>query len=50
MPAASWGEFVALPENDSALRAVRRLARSLTRLQRAVGPTPLVLHGPPVTG
>jgi chromosomal replication initiator protein len=50
VPSASWGEFVALPENDSALRAVRRLARSLTRLGRAVGPTPLVLHGPPGTG
>ena len=50
VPPASWGEFVALPENDSALRAVRRLARSLTRLSRAVGPTPLVLHGPPGTG
>ena len=50
MPAAVWGQFVALPENDSALRAVRRLARSLSRLGRAAGPTPLVLHGPPGTG
>ncbi len=50
VPPTSWGEFVALPENDSALRAVRRLARSLTRPGRAVGPTPLVLHGPPGTG
>jgi chromosomal replication initiator protein len=50
VPFASWGEFVALPENDSALRAVRRLARSLDRLGRAVGPSPLVLHGPPGTG
>jgi chromosomal replication initiator protein len=50
VPIASWGEFVALPENASALRAVRRLARSLTRPRRAAGPTPLVLHGPPGTG
>jgi chromosomal replication initiator protein len=39
-----WGEFVALPENRSAFRAVRRLSRHGT------GPTPLVLHGPPGTG
>lgn len=50
VPAASWGEFVALPENESALRAVRRLARSLTRPGRDARPTPLVLHGPPGTG
>ena len=50
VPSASWGEFVALPENASALRAVRRLARSLTRPGRVAGPTPLVLHGPPGTG
>jgi chromosomal replication initiator protein len=50
VPSASWGEFVALPENDSALRAVRRLARSLTRPGRPAGPCPLVLHGPPGTG
>jgi chromosomal replication initiator protein len=50
VPFASWGEFVALPENESALRAVRRLVRSLARLGRAVGPNPLVLHGPPGTG
>src|SRR5918994_191935 len=50
VPSASWGEFVSLPENDSALRAVRRLARSMTRPGRVAGPTPLVLHGPPGTG
>ncbi len=50
MPAASWGEFVALPENEAALRAVRRLASGLVRLTRAAVPNPLVLHGPPGTG
>src|SRR5690242_13879299 len=44
---ASWGEFIPLPENASALRAVRRLARSPTR---SATPSPLVLHGPPGTG
>jgi chromosomal replication initiator protein len=48
---AAWGEFVALPENASALRAARRLARGLTHPSaRPATPTPLVLHGPPGTG
>lgn len=48
---AMWGEFVALPENASALQAVRRLARRLTHPETlAVGPSPLVLHGPPGSG
>lgn len=49
---AAWGEFVSVPENRSALAAVRRLAQSLTRSDssRKPVPTPLVLHGPPGTG
>src|SRR5262245_22276284 len=42
----SPADFVPLPENRSALLAVRRMAR---RLPRCVF-TPLVLHGPPGTG
>jgi len=45
-PAAShWGAFVALPENRSALAAVRSLANR-GRLRA----NPLLLHGPPGTG
>ncbi|MFO0806550.1 MAG: helix-turn-helix domain-containing protein [Gemmataceae bacterium] len=45
-PAAShWGAFVALPENRSALVAVRSLARH-GRLRA----NPLLLHGPPGAG
>ncbi len=47
---ADWGEFVSLPENASAMRAVKRLARSLTRRGFAMPPSPLVLHGRPGTG
>lgn len=47
---AVWGEFVALPENDSALRAAKRLARAVTRRGFALPPSPLVLHGRPGTG
>lgn len=49
---ASWGEFVSVPENRSALVAARRLARTLTQPEppRKPAPTPLVLHGPPGTG
>lgn len=51
VPTAIWGEFVALPENASALRAVRRLTRRLTHPESlTTGPSPLVLHGPPGTG
>lgn len=51
VPAASWGEFVVLPENGSAVGAVRRLVRSLTsRNSRLIRPFPLMLHGPTGTG
>src|SRR5262249_32361319 len=46
----AWGEFLALPENQSALRAIRSLARSLTRIVPRISITPLVLHGPPGCG
>jgi chromosomal replication initiator protein len=48
--AATWGEFVRLPENAAAVRAVRRLARALGRPGVAAGPQPLVLHGPSGVG
>jgi chromosomal replication initiator protein len=50
MPApARWGDFLALPENRSALRAVRAVASALLAGRRP--PVyPLVLHGPPGTG
>jgi chromosomal replication initiator protein len=44
-----WSRFVALPENRSALRAVRRLARELARPSRR-RLSPVLLHGPPGTG
>jgi chromosomal replication initiator protein len=47
--AASWGDFLALPENRSALRAARAVARSLVAGRRA-SVVPLVLHGSPGTG
>ena len=51
VPAAMWGEFVALPETTSALRAVRRLARSFANSRSSLAPpSPLLLHGPPGTG
>lgn len=48
--AATWGQFVRLPENAAAVKAVRRLARALGRPGVAIGPSPLVLHGPPGVG
>lgn len=49
-PRFSWAppRFVALPENRSALLAVRRLARWLSRGHCPLAP--LVLHGPPGVG
>lgn len=47
---ATWGEFVRLPENAAAVKAVRRLARALATPGRALGPSPLVVHGPPGVG
>ena len=47
---AVWGEFVSLPENDSAVRAARRLARAVTQRGFALPPSPLVIHGRPGTG
>jgi chromosomal replication initiator protein len=48
---ASWGPFVALAENRSALVAVRRLARRSSRpTSQVLTPSLLVLHGPPGTG
>src|SRR4051812_38624131 len=44
-----WGGFLALPENRSALRAVRLLAKAV-RAGRRPPFGPLVLHGPPGTG
>lgn len=46
---ASWGDFLALPENRSALRAVRSLGHALLGGKRPAV-NPLVLHGPPGTG
>src|SRR5436309_13663 len=45
----AWGDFLALPENRSAVRAAKRLAKAL-RTGRRPAFTPLVLHGPPGTG
>src|SRR5947209_15921455 len=48
--ASSRDRFVTLPENRSALRAVRRLARRLL-LPDSRKPSPsLFLHGPPGSG
>jgi chromosomal replication initiator protein len=44
LTATVWADAVRVPENRSALRAVRRLARGLTTRGRPV--SPLVLHGP----
>jgi chromosomal replication initiator protein len=50
MPAtARWGDFLALPENRSALRAARAVAGALLAGRRPPV-NPLVLHGPPGTG
>lgn len=49
---ATWGSFIALPENASALTAARRLAQALAQ-SLAVSPTlasPRVFHGPTGTG
>src|SRR5215831_7670247 len=47
-PRATWSpsQFVLVPENRSAVLAVRRLAHRLDRSSFV----PLVLHGPPGTG
>jgi len=50
MAPVSWGEFTPLPENSTAVRAARRLARCLCRGRAAVEPHLLYLHGPPGTG
>ncbi len=47
---ATWGEFVRLPENAAAVKAVRRLARALAQPGVSLGPSPLLLHGPPGVG
>jgi chromosomal replication initiator protein len=49
---ASWSplQFVLLPENRSAVLAVRRLARCLGPSIRHSPFTPLLLHGPPGSG
>src|SRR5438067_1161469 len=44
----AWGGFLALPENRSALRAVRLVAKAV-RAGRRPPFGPLVLHGPPGT-
>ena len=49
LPAVPWGDFLALPENRSALRAARSVARTLVAGKRS-RITPLVLHGPPGVG
>src|SRR5438105_1727145 len=48
-PVSSWSDFLALPENRSALRAVRGLARALAAGKRPPV-VPLLLHGSPGTG
>lgn len=50
-PRVVWSpsRFVLLPENRSAVLAVRRLARALER-PRSAGPFLLLLHGPPGCG
>src|SRR4051794_40472210 len=48
--AATWGQFVRLPENAAAVKAARRLARALGRPGMSIGPSPLVLHGPSGVG
>lgn len=44
-----WGPFLVLPENRSAVRAAKLLARALLAGKRPPF-SPLVLHGPPGTG
>lgn len=47
----TWGEFVVLPENRSAVRAARRVAAAVVKPgRRTAVVSPLVLHGPPGTG
>ena len=48
--ADALAQFVTLPENRSALQAVRRLGRFLTREGTHRNFPPLYLHGPPGTG
>ncbi len=45
---SNWNGFQILPENRSAVRAVRRLVGATLRWKRSF--CPLVLHGPPGTG
>src|SRR2546426_37067 len=49
---ASWSpsRFVLLPENRSAVLAVRRLTRSLSPVRRRCPFVPLLLHGRPGSG
>src|SRR5437667_4806982 len=44
-----WGHFLVLPENRSAVRAAKMVARALLAGRRRPF-SPLVLHGPPGTG
>lgn len=44
-----WGQFLVLPENRSAVRAAKLLAKALLAGRRPPF-APLVLHGPPGTG
>jgi chromosomal replication initiator protein len=44
-----WGRFLVLPENRSAVRAAKAVARALPAGRRPPF-SPLVLHGPPGTG
>jgi chromosomal replication initiator protein len=44
-----WSDFLVLPENRSAVRAARAVARGLLAGRRVAFPI-LVLHGPPGTG
>src|SRR5260370_659319 len=46
----SPSQFVVLPENRSAVLAVRRLARCLDSASQRCRFSPLLLHGPPGTG
>lgn len=48
-PVSRWSNMLVLPENRSAVRAVRTTARALLAGKRPPI-TPLVLHGPPGTG
>src|SRR5262245_16837596 len=45
----SWHDFLILPENRFAARAVRSVCRAVVAGKRP-GANPVVLHGPPGTG